>query len=169
MSVSSRKIYFYNLFASLIPSTKFFKIKSFFLRKCGISLGHNVRISSSVKVMFNGNLFIGNNTWIGHQVLITGGYSTIKIGSEVDIAPKVLIVTGTHEISKDINSSKIAGSGKSLSIEIGDGSWIGANSTILGGVKIGRKSIVAAGSVVTKDIPSNVLCAGVPARIVKKI
>jgi maltose O-acetyltransferase len=62
-----------------------------------------------------------------------------------------------------------AGEGVANSIEIGDGCWIGARSIILGGVRIGEGSVVAAGSVVTRDVPSNVLIAGVPACIKRKL
>ena len=62
-----------------------------------------------------------------------------------------------------------AGEGTARPIEIGDGCWIGARSVILGGVRIGAGCVVAAGSVVTRDVPDNVLVAGVPACIKRQL
>lgn len=71
-----------------------------------------------------------------------------------------------HEIG---SQEKRAGAQKYEPIKIGDGCWIGANSTILGGVTIGAGSVVAAGAVVVRDIEENCVYAGVPARKVKEL
>jgi len=88
----------------------------------------------------------------------------IMIGARCDIGPAVEFVTGGHEIG---SSSRRAGRGSAKSIVVNDGCWIGARCLILGGVTIGSGAVIAAGSVVTEDVPGNVLVAGVPA-IVKK-
>lgn len=129
-------------------------------------MGNNVRICSSAKILGNGCLTIGDNTWIGHETLIICS-STVIIGSNVDIAPRVFIGTGTHEI--DINTAGIAGQGVSKDIEIADGCWLGAGSIILPGVKVGYKSVIAAGAVVTKDIDPYTMVGGVPARIIRTL
>ncbi|WP_324689968.1 acyltransferase [Cobetia sp. D5] len=108
---------------------------------------------------------IENNVWIGHKVLIAGGNAEITIEENVDIAPCVTLVAGTHE--KFTIEGRAAGRGYCLPIVIGKGSWIGANATILGGVTLGKCTLVAAGAMVTKNFPGNNIIAGVPARVIK--
>lgn len=77
-----------------------------------------------------------------------------------------MMVTDSHEIG---NEEKRAGTPYFPKISIGDGCWIGANSTILGGVNIGKGTIIGAGSLVNKDCEPNSLYAGVPAKLIKRI
>ena len=91
--------------------------------------------------------------------------STVTIGAHVDIAPRVSIWTGTHDVQ--VGKSKAAGPGKSKDITICDGVWLGMGARILPGVTVGECAAVAAGSVVTKDVPARTLVAGVPA-VVKR-
>lgn len=157
--------YINNLLFPLIPESKGYGIKRFMLRLAGARVGANVKLSSSLKVYGSGELIIGDNTWIGYQTLIAAS-SKVEIGLNVDIAPRVYIGTGTHII--DANSDHVASKDISKDVTIGDGCWICANSTILPGVAIGCKSVVAAGSVVTKPFDEDrVLIAGVPARKIK--
>lgn len=128
----------------LLPDSRCFGIKRSLYRLCGVKVGKNVRICSSVVIGGNGELSIGDNTWIGHQVLIICSHR-IEIGKNCDIAPKVYIGDGTHIIDKD--SPNIAGSGKTLPIRIGDGCWLCVNCCILPGSNLAEKCIVAAGSV----------------------
>lgn len=109
-------------------------------------------------------LEIGQGTWIGQDVRISSS-AKIRIGCCVDIGPQVMIATGTHEI--DPVGEHSAGKGLNVDITVHDGVWLGARSLILPGVTIGRKAVVAAGAVVTKDVPEMCLVAGVPA-VVKK-
>jgi len=159
-------LYFYNVMNLLLPDTKFFLFKNFILKMAGAKIGKNVRICSSVKIIGNGSLFIDDNTWIGHECLIISS-SQIKIGKNVDIAPRVYIGTGTHAIN--INSKNIAGEGISKNVKINDGCWIGVNSTILPGVEISEKTIIAAGSVVNKNCESFNIYGGVPAKFIKDL
>ena len=129
----------------------------------GVNVQKNVRV---MRIRVEGvKLYIGENTFIGDETLITGGESVVKIGSNCDISSRVSIVTGSHNIG---NKAQAAGKGYSSDIIIGNGVWIGFGVIILAGVTIGDGSVIAAGSVVTKDIPSGVLAAGSPA-IVKKV
>ena len=150
----------------LLPETSFFALKRNLWRWAGVKIGMNVRICSSAFILGTGELEIGDDTWIGHQVFIETG-SNIKIGACVDIAPRVYIGTGSHEI--DSIGQHSAGNGTSLPIVIEDGVWLGANVTILPGVTIGKKAVIGAGSVVTRNIEPFVLAVGVPARILRKI
>lgn len=149
-----------------LPESRCFRLKRILLRLSGVSVGDNVRIASSVRILGYGALSIGDDTWIGHEVLIVCT-SRIDIGSYVDIAPRVYIGNGTHEIG--INSNHIASKGFSKDVKIGDGSWLCANSTILPGVTIGKKCVVAAGAVVTKSFEDMIIIGGVPAKLIKRI
>lgn len=159
-------LYIYNIFVSILPSTRCFVLKRFFLKLCGVNIGQNVRICSSVRFYGSGILNIGDNVWIGHNVSIISS-SQITIGNNVDIAPEVFITTGSHEIDKD--GLHTAGKGVSKDVIIEDGVWICSRSVILPGVKIGRKSVIAAGGVVTKNVEDMSLYGGVPAKFIKKI
>ncbi len=154
--LSSLKLYLISLIVPFIPLTRW----------AGAQIGSNVRIISSVKIIGNGILIIGNNTFIGHDtIIITSGNAHVRIGKDVDIAPRVYIGTGSHEIN--IAHKKLAGKGLSQSIVIGDGTWIGACACILAGKTIGRMTHVAAGAVVTKNVLEYTRVAGIPARVIK--
>lgn len=159
-------LYFINKLMFFLPETRFFALKRFFYRCVGYSIGNEVRICSSVKILGTGNLTIGSNTWIGPEVVIISSSSVI-IGECVDIAPKVYIGTGTHEFNTDL-SERVAGKGLNKNVEIKNGCWIGVNSTILPGVTIGEKVMIAAGAVVNKSIDSHSLVVGNPGRVIKK-
>ena len=92
------------------------------------------------------------------------GRGGITIGNDVFIGPKVNLITINHDPDPDNRSATY---GRPIVIE--DKVWIGINSTILPGVRIGYGAIVGAGSVVTKDVPAMTIVAGNPARIIKKI
>lgn len=158
--------YINKLIFPLLPETKCFGLKRGLLRLSGAKIGSNVRICSSVMIIGAGELTIGDNTWVGHRCLISAS-SSIKIGKNVDIAPNVYIGNGTHEITPD--KERIASIELAKDIVIGNGCWLCANVTILPGVTIGDKCVIAAGSVVTKSYGNMKLLAGVPADIKKNI
>lgn len=156
--------YILQLLMALLPDTRFYKIKVAFLRCRGFNVDDNVMVVSTAKFKLR-HLSIGKNSFIGHEVFISGGAdSVVALGCNVDIAPRCVIIAGTHDFGI---AEHRAGVGKSLNITIGDGSWIGANSTIIGGVTIGKGSIIGAGSVVVESIPDNVLAVGVPAKVIR--
>lgn len=101
-------------------------------------------------------------TWIGHEVLLAGGAADGTVGAKVGTAPRVTIVTGSHELFTD--PDKAAGLGYSAPILIEAGVWLGAASVILGGVTVGRRSVVAAGALVNRDVAAESVVGGVPAR-----
>lgn len=139
----------------------------------------NLRISRPVK---NTNLKIGKNVKLSDRVglFLDAENATIEIGdrtlinrrSEICCKERVSIGSGCA-ISWDVTISDtdyhyIEGSKNTAPIEIGNNVWIGCKSTILKGVKIGNGTVIAAGSVVTSDVPENCLVAGVPAKVIKK-
>jgi acetyltransferase-like isoleucine patch superfamily enzyme len=110
-----------------------------------------------------GELIIGSHSRVGLGNTLIG---PIHIGNHVNTAQNVTISGLNHNYSDpDIPIDEQGVSTQLITIE--DDVWIGANSTILAGVTIGRHSIVAAGSVVTRSIPAYSLCAGAPAKVVK--
>lgn len=160
------RLYVAHLIFGLLPPTRCFHIKRNLLRWAGALIGDNVRIVSSARFLLTGRLSIGDGTWIGHEVLIVGGDADVTIGARVDVAPRVSIITGSHE--RLGVEGRAAGKSFSQPIHIMDGAWIGAAATILGGVVVGANSIVAAGAVVRRDVPVGTVVGGVPARNISK-
>ena len=135
------------------------------LKIAGVDCNKSARIISSCRIV-TVNIQIGEDSFIGHKVLISGSQtSRISIGNNVDIAPRVVILSGSHEI--DMIREHSAGEGYGADVFIEDGVWIGANSTILPGVTIGKKSVIGAGSVVNKNIPPYCIAAGNPCKPIK--
>ena len=110
-------------------------------------------------------LNIGENCWIGRNFEVDGN-GTVNIGNNIDIAPNVVINTGGHEID---GVSRRAGKGMVNTVKIEDGCWIGTRVTIINSTKISKGCVVAAGSVIIKDVEENLLVAGVPAVEKKKL
>lgn len=156
-----------NCLLLLLPPTRTFGLRSILLRLAGVDLGKDARICGSGWIYGRGHLSVGDGSWLSPKVIIhTHADARIQIGDRCDIGPGVKFITGGHLMG---NSQRRAGAGTAKSIVIGNGTWVGAESTILGGVTIGEGCIVAAGSVVTKDVPPNVLVAGVPASVKKQL
>lgn len=149
----------------LLPETRLFAFKRMLLRLAGVSVAPKVRICSSARFQINGALVVGQDTWIGHEVLVVGGDADVTIGAQVDIGPRVTIVTGTHAIARE---GRVAGEGRSAPVHLGDGCWVGAGALILGGVRVGERAIVAAGAMVNRDVPPGAVVGGVPARVIGK-
>lgn len=104
---------------------------------------------------------IGNNSHINRGVILDGR-GRLFIGDNVSISHNVSILTGSH----NINSQKF--SAVFLPIYINDYVWIGANATILQNVKIGKGAVICAGAIVTKDVESYSIVAGIPAKEIGK-
>ena len=138
------------------------KIKQFsgklMFSKCGngIDLGR--------KIQFSSNVSIGDNSSLGDNSYING---SLIIGNDVMIAANCAFIARNHEYARtDIPMNKQGNKEKVIVIE--DDVWIGYGSIIMPGVKIGKGSIIAAGSVVTKDVDPYYIVGGVPAKIIKK-
>lgn len=111
------------------------------------------------------NIKIGENFYANHGCVILD-VNEVKIGNNVLLAPGVKISTAAHPMDPVERS---AGKEYALPIEIEDNVWIGAGAIILPGVKIGANTVIGAGSVVTKDIPKNVVAIGNPCRVMRKL
>lgn len=128
-------------------------------------LGEDVVIKGNFNCDYGKNISIGDRTFINCNVTVLDT-NRINIGKDVLIAPGVVISAATHPLDAERRVSRRF---QSHPINIGDRAWIGANSCILTGVSIGNNSVVAAGSVVTEDVPDNCLVGGVPAKVIKKL
>ncbi|MDW7725825.1 MAG: acyltransferase [Candidatus Methanoperedens sp.] len=134
----------------------------------GIELGDNIIINQNARLKGNGFLEIGDNTKINYNCSITFGDKVI-IGKNVLIgAYSFIIGSATHKFDRIDIPIVAQGKESKGGIIIEDNVWIGAGVIILNGVKIGRDSIIGAGSVVTKSIPEFSIATGVPANVVKK-
>jgi maltose O-acetyltransferase len=158
----SLRQYLGNKLLGLLPPTRLYGFKRRLLRGMGVQIVGCPRVTSSVRVLGAVQLSLGDETFVGHDALIVGGPSRVTVGACVDIGPRVTLVTGSHAI--DMQGPHSAGAGASRDIVIEDGVWIGAGATILGGVTIGRKAVIAAGSVVNADVPPLCVAAGAPCR-----
>lgn len=110
------------------------------------------------------NITVGRTVFIGSQCAFTG-HGSIDIADEVLIAHKVNLVTAGHPVEPGKRREYITAEPISIEANV----WIGAAATILPGVHIGEGSVVAAGAVVTHDVPRATLVAGVPATVVRKL
>ncbi|MGD6831895.1 acyltransferase [Sutcliffiella halmapala] len=131
--------------------------------------GYHINMHSPVKLFSDrqgSEIRIGNNTRI-HGTCIHA-YEKITIGHNCLIAANCNIMDGSgHDLSFDDVANRINTTGDSSPVTIKDNVWIGANSIILPGVTIGEGSVIAAGSVVCKDIPAYSIAGGNPARVIK--
>lgn len=110
-----------------------------------------------------GPITVGNNVFINRDAYIR---PKTTIGDNVRIGPFVRIITDTHHIGP---SSRRAGEAYFDPISIGEGTWIGASVTVLGGVTIGKGCIIAAGAIVARDVPDNTMYGGVPAKFIRDL
>ena len=129
------------------------------------SMGEDVWIAKTFQCDNGKNIHIGSN-FTGNYNIIMLDIREIFIGDNVMIGPNTLITTVGHPLTP-MGRRKHLGIAKP--VRIGNDVWIGGNVTVLPGVTIGNNVIVAAGAVVTKDIPDNVLVGGVPARKIKDL
>lgn len=142
--------------------------------KIKIELLDNAKMSIGRFLMTRGPLYlkctqdamieIGKECFFNNNCSITAA-EKIVIGNQCKFANNLVIVDHDHEIIKGHATEKLV----SKPIVISNNVWIGANCTILKGVQIGEGAIVAAGSVVTKNVPEHSIVAGVPAKIIKKL
>jgi len=117
------------------------------------------------------NITVGNDVYIGPGATFLCTESEIILGNKIMFGPNVSLIAGDHNssvIGKYMFDVKKKLPENDLPIIIEDDVWVGAGATVLKGVTIGTGAIVAAGSVVVKNIPPYSICAGVPAKVLKK-
>lgn len=134
------------------------------IRKIFKSTGRSLTVTPPFYCDY-GNIYVGENFYANYNVTILDG-ARVTFGDNVFIAPNCVFTTAGHAIDTE---QRNAGLEIALPITVGDNVWFGANVTVLPGVTIGSNTIIGAGSVVTKDIPSGVIAVGSPCRVLRGI
>lgn len=143
----------------LIGNIPFHSIRLFFYKLSGVKIGKTARIHMWCNFFDPKRVEIGEDTIIGDHAFLDGR-AKLKIGSHVAIASHVLIYNSEH----DINSDDFHAREQKVVIE--DYVFIGPRSIILPGVTVGKGAVVAAGAVVTRDVPEFTVVGGIPANII---
>jgi len=116
------------------------------------------------------NIHVGDHSNLGFRPIVIAALSEIRIGNHVLFGPEVVIIGGGHNITVPgrfmCDVSEKTGN-EDLGVTIEDDVWIGARAVLLHGVRVGRGSVIGAGSVVTKSVPPYAIVAGNPARVVR--
>ncbi len=143
-------------YSFFFPKTRQFLIRKS-IKKCGV----NLRVKSGA--LISPNTIIGDDSELGTNCMIQGN---VIIGNNVIMGPDIKIYSRNHKFDRiDIPINKQGK--KYYKTKLGDDIWIGANVIILGGVEVGSHSILAAGAVVTKDVPEYAIIGGNPGKVLK--
>ena len=127
--------------------------------------GEKFHVNQPFRCDYGCNILIGNNFFANFNLTILDE-AIVEIGDNVFIGPNVSIYTACHPLDPEARNTGVEWAEP---VTIGNSVWIGGSAVILPGVTIGDNSVVGAGAVVTRDVPSGVVVAGNPARIIKHI
>jgi maltose O-acetyltransferase len=129
------------------------------------SLGEGSEIRPPLYCDYGHQIYVGARTFVNFG-LIALDVARITIGDDVQIGPRVQLLTPTHPLEPDPRRDKWEAASP---VTIADNAWLGGGVVVCPGVTVGADTVVAAGAVVTKDLPPGVLAAGVPARVVRTL
>jgi maltose O-acetyltransferase len=129
------------------------------------AIGEDTEIRPPLYVDYGTHLTIGARCFANFG-LVALDVAAITIGDDVQIGPNVQLLTPTHPVEPEPRRQKWEGA---QPIVIGDNVWLGGGAIVLPGVTIGENTVVGAGSVVTRDLPANVVAVGNPARVVRSL
>ncbi|EOZ97725.1 Maltose O-acetyltransferase [Indibacter alkaliphilus LW1] len=127
--------------------------------------GKNFHIEPPFYCDYGYNIEVGEDVFFNFNCIVLD-VTPVKLGSRVLCGPNVQFYAATHPMDADLRGTMIE-SGKPITV--GDDVWIGGSVVICPGVKIGSRSVIGAGSVVTRDIPDDVFAAGNPCKVIKKL
>jgi maltose O-acetyltransferase len=128
-------------------------------------IGENIHIEPPFYCDYGFNITIGNNFYANFDCIILD-VNKVVIGNNVFFGPRVCIYTAGHPIDADVRN-KLLEFGKP--INIGNNVWLGGNTIINPGITVGNNAVIGSGSVVTKNVPDDVIAAGNPCKILRKI
>jgi maltose O-acetyltransferase len=152
-----------------LPPNSFNRVRTLALRAFGVRIASTALFAGSVRITGSGS--VRDLLSIGPGCHITGPLhidltAPVTIGARVYMGYDVMLVTADHELG---DSAQRCGRRVFRAIRIEDGVWLGSRVLVLPGVRIGRGAIVAAGAVVTRDVPPDTLVGGVPAKLVRDL
>ncbi|MEZ8692691.1 sugar O-acetyltransferase [Vibrio splendidus] len=128
-------------------------------------VGEGCYIEPPLHANWGRHTHLGDNVYVNFNLTLVDD-TDVFIGDNVMIAPNVTIATGTHPISPEL---RLKAAQFNVPVRIGNNVWLGAHTVVLPGVTIDENSVIGAGSIVTKDIPANVVAVGNPCRVVREI
>ena len=128
-------------------------------------IGKDFWINPPFRVDYGSHIYIGDHFYANYDCIILD-VARVEIGDHVFFGPRVCVYTAGHPIDAEVRDTQLE-FGKE--VKIGSHVWVGGNTVINPGVTIGDRVVIGSGSVVTKDIPSDVVAAGVPCRVIRKI
>lgn len=140
------------------------KVRELFGELTGQSVDDTFTLIPPFYSAYGRDLRVGRKVFI-NQCCTIYDMSGVHIGDDVMIGPNVSIITTGHALKPSERRAYV----EAKPIVIENGVWIAAGATIIGGVTIGENSVIAAGSVVTRDVPANSMAAGVPARVIRSL
>lgn len=157
---NKKKIFAFN---NLEPGN--FEEKTRMLKEILGKTGDYINIEAPFHCDYGYNIEVGEDFFANYNFVVLD-VGKVKIGNRVQIAPNVSLYTAGHPVHPE---SRNSGYEYGIGITIGDNVWIGGNTCVLPGVTIGNNVVIGAGSVVTKDIPDNVIALGNPCKVVREI
>ena len=157
---NKKRIYQYNLLAPDAVEEQEKLIKTILGKT-----GKYVHIEAPFHCDYGYNIEVGENFFANYNLTVLD-VGLVRIGNNAQIAPNVSIYTAGHPVHPD---SRNSGYEYGIAITIGNNVWIGGNAVIMPGVTIGDNVVIGAGSIVTRDLPSNVIAAGNPCRVIREI
>ncbi len=140
------------------------RLRTWCCRHLFLYVGDNVNIEKGAKFGSGAGIKIGDNSGIGINASLP---TSLTIGNDVMMGQEVLVLNRNHRFDRTDIPMRLQAYTDVSEVEIGDDVWLGSRITILPGVKIGKGSIVGAGSVVTRDVPEFSVVAGNPAKIIR--
>lgn len=152
-----------NIFSGIFTINLLFFIylRTFLLKRTGMIIGNSSFIDNGFKFLHPKNIIIGKYVSLGHHNKIWA-FNKVIIGDYVQTALGLTIISGSHNVN-DYGSKT-----DNQEIILEGENWIGANVTILGGVTVGKGTIIGAGSIVVKSLPSYSVCVGNPCRVIRE-
>lgn len=168
MALKPSRLYLSSLLFRLMPPGRGHKLKTGMLRWCGATVGGGCEIMSSVRILGDFDLELGDNCFIGHEALLMGASgSSIVVEDNAKVGTRAILVTGFHEYSTD--PPCVAKGGKHADIRVCAGAVVSTGVTVLPGITVNAMSHVVAGAVVTHDVPAYHRVGGIPARPIRDL